>query len=99
MTLSEHEHIKISLYLDFNEANIITETSHRSNDRQSFMDRLSTLENFTSDPYLVNCVKGIRHKLSSLTDGEFLQLLQDAKAGDVMFPVNYQLPKTSEISL
>jgi len=99
MTISFSEYTPDPLRFDFNEANIITETSHRANDRASFMACLTALEEHTSDPYLVACVQGLLKKLPVLDDETFQVLLQDAKAGDVMFPGDYQLPKTSEISL
>lgn len=84
---------------DFNEANIITETSHRAKDRTSFANCLTTLAKYTSDPYLVSCIEEIQRKLSSLNDEDFQILIEAAKSGQVLFPKDYSLPKTSEISL
>ena len=97
--MASSELFKTPFRLDFNEANIIAETSIRAVDRASFMRKLTALEEHTSDPYLVSCIKGLFDKLTMLEDEEFTRLLQDAKDRYVLFPANYQLPKTSEISL
>ena len=97
--MTKHRSHKPTICFDFNEANIINETGHRSADRASFERHLVILAEHTSDPYLVSCVNELMHKLEPLSDADFQQLLEDAKAGNVLFPPNYSLPKTSEISL
>ena len=86
------------VHLDFNEVNIITE-NRMLKDRSSFMQRLSELEEHTSDPYLVRCLESLTGKLSLLSDEEFKILIRDAENGDLMFPANYALPNISELSL
>lgn len=93
------QYSKPTFRFDFNEANIITETSRRSEDRTAFFSRLKTLAEHTSDPYLLSCVNDLMIKLSPLSDTDFYSLMEDAKEGTVLFPKDYSLPKTSEISL
>ena len=85
------EQMASHMYLTFAEATIIS-ANRMMKDKPSFLQRLTDLLNHTTDRILLRDLQGLYDKVSTLSEPAFEALIQDAAAGEVMFPVNYKLP-------
>lgn len=80
-----------SMYLSFEEANILFENLLTPNHRDMIV-RLDNLLTYTSDPYLKRALESLLEKIRNLTQDEFTVLFKDKEEHYILFPPYYKFP-------